>query len=88
MQPDLVTTLPASLGETPLQLAIPPVVFYWGIGVLLGFFALTSIVLVYHWRQYGYEKVKMGIVTTTYFLGAGVLIALMILGTSAYLASI
>lgn len=84
-------TLPQALPQLssgPFVVAVPPVVFFWGIGILLGFFALFSIILVYHWSHYGYEKVKIGIVTVTYFLGGGILIALMLIGASAYLASV
>jgi len=56
---------------------VPPLALWLGFIVVVGIFAIISAVLVYHWRNYTFDKEVSKRVMRTYFYVSGIFVLLL-----------
>ncbi len=74
--------------EHSIDVAIPPDMLWWGVGIVVLLFALVSIVLLYHWTRYGYGPARVGFMGALYFTGSLILLSGIFVGVTMYLFSV
>ena len=74
--------------ETAITIAIDPKVLWITFGVVFSLVVLMSIILLYHWKSYGYKPVKTGIMGTFYFTGLFILLGIMFFAIISYTVSL
>jgi len=70
--------------EKFLQISSSPLILWFILGLVLLFFAIFSVILVYHWRRYGFESEKVAFTEKIYFPVSIILIGAAILSIIIY----
>jgi len=83
MFPEILNTTNSSVIIT-----IAPKVLWIGFGVIFAFTAIMSVVLLYHWSNYGYKPIKTGIMGSLYFMGIIVLLGVIFFAIISYTNSL
>jgi len=68
-------------------IVIDPKILWIGFGVVFIFATVMSIILIYHWSNYGYKPIKTGVIGAMYFTGIFVLLGVTFFSIISYLSS-
>jgi len=82
MFPSVLNTTNASIAVT-----VAPKILWIGFGVVFVFASVMSIILLYHWSNYGYKPIKTGIIGALYFTGVVILLGVVFFSIVSYLGS-
>lgn len=54
-------------GQKIIEILTSPTVVWFILGLFMLFFAMVSIVLVYHWKKYGFKSKQIAFAELVYF---------------------
>jgi len=74
--------------DTATAVAVSPEILWIGFGAVVALATVMSIVLLYHWANYGYKPVKTGVMGALYFAGVIVLLGVMFFAIISYTNSL
>ena len=77
----------SSISETGLQISVSPLLIFSLLSLLLAVWLIFTIIIRYHWKNYGTKGVEILTMNFVYLSGSAVLIAFTIISALLYSTS-
>ncbi|HEY9585816.1 MAG TPA: hypothetical protein VJJ02_04485 [Candidatus Paceibacterota bacterium] len=79
---------PPPIGQLNLHIPVTPILLFSILAILIVLWGVFTIVIRYHWKNYGTGKLEVFTMNFFYFVGSIILIVLMVVFALLYLASV
>jgi hypothetical protein len=78
---------PSPLAQFNLHIPITPVLLFVVLALLVALWAIFTLVIRYHWKNYGTGKLEVFTMNFFYLAGSAILIGLLLISALLYLSS-
>jgi len=82
-----LTMIPSPFGQFAVHIPITPLLLFATLALLIAVWAVFTLIVRYHWKNYGTGKLEVFTMNFFYLVGSLVLIALMVVCALLYLSS-